>query len=185
MERIPRAIIKDKSNFFTRAPVLGVITRGYLKNCPVMRYQQLTDLFIEDNLRFQFRLALEALVDLSLFLLLRFRPVEKFASATLLHDLRSRKSCQLAEAIRAINDWIDRRDLRISQYKVAVCEQESFTFYVLIIVTSQKVCYIVTFLLLSRDGDWLIFKRDVRVNVAREMSSRRERAFQQLECQED
>lgn len=89
---------------------------------PRDRNLKLTVLLVEDNFHFQFCLALEALVDHGLFFLLRFRPVEKLASATLLHDLRSCESCQLTESIGAIDDRIDRRNLRISQYKVAVCE---------------------------------------------------------------
>lgn len=93
-------------------------------------YLKLTVLLVEDNFHFQFCLALEALVDHGLFFLLRFRPVEKLASATLLHDLRSRESCQFAESIRAIDDRIDRRNLRISQYKVAVCKQKGMQLIV-------------------------------------------------------
>lgn len=87
----------------------------------------LTVLFVQDNLHLQFGLALQALVDHGLILLLRFRPVEELAGATLLHDLRPRKTGQLAEAIGAVDDRIDRRHLRISQYKVAVCEQKPRT----------------------------------------------------------
>lgn len=89
--------------------------------------KRLTVLFVEDNLHLQFGLALQALVDHGLFLLLRFRPVEELAGATLLHDLRPRESRQLAEAIGAVDDRIDRRHLRISQYKVAICEQKRRT----------------------------------------------------------
>lgn len=92
---------------------------GNLKFC-----LELTVLFVKDHFHLQFCLALEALVDHRLFLLLRFRPVEKLASASLLHDLRPRESRQLAESIGAVNDRVDRRNLCISQYKVAVCEQE-------------------------------------------------------------
>lgn len=93
---------------------------------------KLTVFLVEDNFHFQFCLAFEALVDHGLFFLLRFRPVKKLASATLLHDLRSRKSCQFAESIGAIDDRIDRRNLRISQYKVAVCKQKRMQLIVII-----------------------------------------------------
>lgn len=84
---------------------------------------KLTGLFIEYDFHLQLCFALEALVDHRSFLFFRFRAIEKLASATPLHDLRSRESCQLAETVRAINDRVERRNLCISQHKVAVCEQ--------------------------------------------------------------
>lgn len=84
----------------------------------------LTVLLVKHDVGLQLRLALEALLDHRPFLFLRFRAIKKFASATFLHDLRSRESCQLAESVGAINDRVESRNMRISQHKVAVCDRK-------------------------------------------------------------
>lgn len=97
--------------------------------------KELTAFLVKYHLELQFGLALEALIDHGLFLLLSFRSVQKFAGATFLHDLRPRKSCQLAESIGAVDDRVNRRHLRISQHKVAVCNRNDDTDFISIIRT--------------------------------------------------
>lgn len=50
--------------------------------------------------------------------------VQEAAAALLLHHLGAREARQLAEAVRAIDDWVAAMALRVAQQEVAVCGVE-------------------------------------------------------------
>lgn len=86
----------------------------------VHQLNSLTVLLIKHDFHLQLCFTFETLINHRLYFLLRFRAVKKLASATLLHDLRSRESCQLTKSVGTINDRIHRRYLRISEDEVAI-----------------------------------------------------------------
>lgn len=83
----------------------------------------LTVFLVEYNLQFELSLALERLVDLQLVVVHRVRAVQELARAALLHDLRTREPRELAEPIRAVDDRVYRRNLRVAQHEVTVCNR--------------------------------------------------------------
>lgn len=65
---------------------------------------------------------IERRVDLSSMFGAGVDAVEELASASLLHDVRTRPPREIAEPVRAVHDRVS-RDLRVAQHEVAVCEQ--------------------------------------------------------------
>lgn len=85
-----------------------------------LRYELLTILLVENDLELELHFGFERLVNLGLVLVFGLGSVKKLTGATLLHDLGPAEASELAEAIRAVDDGVDGRNLRVSKDKVAV-----------------------------------------------------------------
>ena len=64
---------------------------------------------------------LEGLFDGDLMVLRGVRPVQELAGAALLRDLRALVARQLAEAVRAVHDGVERGHLGVPEHEVGVC----------------------------------------------------------------
>lgn len=83
-------------------------------------FASLTCLFVEHDLILKLLALLQGVVDAEDDAFAGLRPIKKFTSTALLHDFRPGKSCELAEAIGAVDDGKALRHLSIGQDEVAV-----------------------------------------------------------------
>jgi len=78
-------------------------------------------LLVQNYFHLELALEFQGFLDLSLLLFRRVRPVKEFTSTSLLHNMSSGVTRELAESIGAVNDGV-RSNLGISQDKVGICK---------------------------------------------------------------
>lgn len=84
----------------------------------------LTALLVQDDLRLELAPLVQGHLHLRSEALAGLAAVQEVAQAALLHQLTAGKAGQLAEAVRAVNDGVERLNLCVSQDKVAVWSGE-------------------------------------------------------------
>ena len=99
----------------------------------------LTILFVEDQLRFVFFLALQGIVYCLGLRVRSLLPVEKLARAALRHDLSAAISGQLAETVRAVDDW-PAGSLRVAKHEVAVWKPKRKETNIIVLVPRWWNC---------------------------------------------
>lgn len=80
----------------------------------------LTFLLVEDQLSLELPPLIQGSLDLSCAAVTGFWTVQEVAGAALLHELRPGIPGELTEAIRAVDDGVERLHLGVTQNKVAV-----------------------------------------------------------------
>lgn len=98
-------------------------TTKHISVCPT-NFPSVTCLFVEHDLVLKLLALLQGVVDAEDDAFAGLRPIKEFAGTALLHDLCPGKSCELTEAIRAVDDGEAFRHLSIGQDEVAVCRRE-------------------------------------------------------------
>ena len=86
-------------------------------------FPSLTCLFVEHDLILKLLALFQGVVNAKDDAFAGFGSVKEFAGTALLHDLRTGESCELTEAIRAVNDGEALRHLSIGQDEVTVCRK--------------------------------------------------------------
>lgn len=82
----------------------------------------LTFPLVEDQLGLELPPVIQSPLDLGRRPVTRFGAVEEVTSTALLHELSTSVARELTEAIRAVDDGVQRLHLGVSQNKVTVCE---------------------------------------------------------------
>lgn len=80
----------------------------------------LTALLVQDDLGLELPPLVQGHLHLGGEALAGLAAVQEVAHATLLHQLTAGKACQLAKAVRAVDDGIEGLDLSVAQDKVTV-----------------------------------------------------------------